>query len=214
LREQVPELQAKLAVVMAAMEALERRVLGPKSEKMPRPEDELRRKERPEDAEARRLAALQRRRERAALREKLRQQTVLHHVTDEQKQCPRCGGTASRPLGDGKETSLYEYVPGYFVRQKHVQEKVACRCGEYIATADPPRKVVEGGQYGAGFIAHLVVMKCADSIPLHRLAKQYQRNRPAWDALAGTAGRGTMPGRCHTTEDSGNALQRSPSAAS
>lgn len=175
LREQVPELQAKLAVVMAAMEALERRVLGPKSEKMPRPEDELRRKERPEDAEARRLAALQRRRERAALREKLRQQTVLHHVTDEQKQCPRCGGTASRPLGDGKETSLYEYVPGYFVRQKHVQEKVACRCGEYIATAEPPRKVVEGGQYGAGFIAHLVVMKCADSIPLHRLAKQYQR---------------------------------------
>jgi transposase len=82
---------------------------------------------------------------------------------------------ADRRLGDGKETVMFEYVPGYFVRQRHVQEKQACRCGEYIVTADPPRKVVEGGRYGAGFIAHLVVMKCADSIPLHRLAKQYQR---------------------------------------
>jgi transposase len=56
-----------------------------------------------------------------------------------------------------------------------VQEKSACRCGEYIATAAPPRKPFEGGRYGAGFVAHLVVSKCADSIPLHRLAKQYQR---------------------------------------
>jgi transposase len=175
LRQQVAEMDAKLAAVVAAMQALERRVLGPKSEKMPPPENELRRKERPEDAEARRLAALERRRERAALREKLRQQTVLHHVTEEEKQCPRCGGVADRRLGDGKETVMFEYVPGYFVRQRHIQEKQACRCGEYIVTADPPRKVVEGGRYGAGFIAHLVVMKCADSIPLHRLAKQYQR---------------------------------------
>src|SRR5262249_39665017 len=37
------------------------------------------------------------------------------------------------------------------------------------------QKPFEGGHYGAGFVAHLVVMKCADSIPLHRLAKQYQR---------------------------------------
>jgi transposase len=175
LRERLAEHEAKLAAVMAAMEALERRVLGPKSEKMPRPEDELRRKESPEDAEKRRLAALERRRERAAMRQKLRQQTVLHHVSEEQKPCPRCGGTADRPLGEGKQTEMYEYVPGHFVRQKHVQEKQACRCGAYIATADPPRKVVEGGRYGAGFIAHLVVMKCADSIPLHRLARQYQR---------------------------------------
>jgi transposase len=175
LRERVPELEGQMAALKAAMEALERRVLGPKSEKMPPPESELRRKEPKADAEQRRLAALERRRQRAALREKLREQTVTHHVTDEQKKCPSCGGTAERPVGDGKQTFMYEYVPGYFVRQKHVQETVACRCGGHVATADPPRKVVEGGRYGAGFIAHLVVMKCGDSLPLHRLAKQYQR---------------------------------------
>jgi transposase len=175
LRGRVAELEAKLVAVLSTVEALERRVFGPKSEKMPPPESELRRNERPEDAEERRLAALQRRREHAALKEKLREETIDHSVADEKKDCPRCGGTADRKLGAGKETIVYEYVPGFFVRQRHVQEKLACACGEYIATADPPAKPVEGGRYGAGFVAHLCVMKCADSIPLHRLAKQYQR---------------------------------------
>lgn len=175
LRAEVAELRSKLAAVMAAMEALERRVLGPKSEKMPPPEDELRRRGAPdEDAEARRLASLRVRRERAAVRDQLHRTTAVHHLADERRACPHCGGVADRPL-PGKETVIYEYVPGSFVRESHVQEKAACRCGVYIATADPPRKPFEGGRYGAGFVAHLAVMKCADSIPLHRLAKQYQR---------------------------------------
>lgn len=173
LREKVAGLEGKLVAVMAAMEALERRVLGPKSEKMPPPESEIRR-QRQEDAEQRRLAGLRRRRDRAATRDGLRKQTIQHHLSDDEKRCPRCGGTVDREL-PGKQTVIYEYVPGYFVKQIHMQEKAACRCGEHIATAPAPPKPFEGGHYGAGFVAHLCVMKCADSIPLHRLAKQYQR---------------------------------------
>jgi transposase len=173
------ELRAKLEAMAAAMQALERRLLGPKTEKMPPADEEIEREKKKtrtkEDAEARRLETLRKRRERAALREKLRQQTVTHHVAEPDKKCTRCGKVANRPVGDGKETVIFEYIPGYFVRQKHIQEKLACTCGEFIATADPPRKPFEGGHYGAGFVAHLIVMKCGDSIPLHRLAKQYQR---------------------------------------
>jgi transposase len=175
LRGKVDDLTSKLAAVMTAMESLERRVLGPKSEKMPPPEKELRKDEPDGAAEERRLAGLARRRERAALRAKLRVETVIHHLADDQRDCPQCGGTADRPLGTGKQTYLYEYVPGYFVRQCHVQEKAACTCGQFIATADPPMRPVDGGHYGAGFLAHIAVMKCADSTPLHRLAKQYER---------------------------------------
>ena len=175
LRAQVDEIGGKLVAVMAALEALERRVLGPKSEKMPPPEQELRKDEPDEDAENRRLAGLARRRERAALRAKLRAETVIHHLADDQRECPHCGGIADRALGTGKETFLFEYVPGYFVRQRHVQEKAACTCGQFIATADPAPRPVEGGHYGAGFMAHIAVMKCADAMPCHRLAKQYQR---------------------------------------
>ena len=174
-RREIDELRAQLAAVMAAMESLERRVLGPKSEKVPPPEKELRKEESAEAAEARRLAALERRRERAALKAQLRAETVVHHLADDQRQCPSCGGVAARPLGTGKQTHLYEYVPGYFVRQCHVQEKAACACGQFIATADPPARPIEGGHYGAGFFAHIIVTKCADATPLHRLAKQLQR---------------------------------------
>ena len=177
VRTELEETRGKLAAVMTAMEALERRVLGPKSEKVPPPEKELR-KESDDDAEARRLAALEaleRRRERAALKKQLRAETVLHHLADEQRRCVSCGGVADRPFGVGKQTDLYEYVPGYFVRQCHVQEKAACRCGKFIATADPPARPIEGGHYGAGFIAHILVTKCADAMPLHRLARQYER---------------------------------------
>ena len=174
-RRELDDLAGKLIAATTALESLERRVLGPKSEKMPPPASELRRTESKEDAEARRLTGLERRRQRAALKQKLRQQIVIHRVSDEEKSCPKCGGIADALLGEGKRTTVYEYVPGYFVRQEHVQEKLVCRCGQYIATADPPPRALDKSQYGPGFIAHLIVMKCADSIPLHRLAKQYQR---------------------------------------
>jgi len=76
-RVEIAEVWAKLAAVMTAMESLERRVLGPKSEKTPPPEEELRKGESAEDAEARRLAALERRRERAARKAQLRAEAVI-----------------------------------------------------------------------------------------------------------------------------------------
>jgi len=135
-RRESDELTGKLIAATTALESLERRVLGPKSEKMPPPASELKRGESKEDAEARRLAGLERRRQRAALKQKLRQQMVIHRICDEEKQCPKCGKTVDALLGEGKRTTVYEYVQGYFVRQEHVQEKMACRCGQYIATAE------------------------------------------------------------------------------
>ncbi len=176
LQTQVGELESKLTALQTTVEGLQRRLFGPKTEKMPSPATELRSRKPPkEDAEQRRLAALARRRERAALKEKLREETIRHPVAPEQKRCPHCGGMADRRVGEGKHTTVYEYVPGSFVRQQHYQETLACACGDYIVTADPPPKPFEKSHYGPGFVAHLAVMKCADSIPLHRLAKQYQR---------------------------------------
>ncbi len=142
---------------------------------MPPPATELRKAESPEEAEARRRAALDKRQERAALKKKVESESIRHAVPDAAKSCPKCGGTADRPVGDGKTTTEYEYLPGRFKRIEHTQEKLACNCGQYIATAPPPPRALDKSLYGPGFIAHLVTMKCADAIPLHRLAKQYQR---------------------------------------
>ncbi len=52
---------------------------------------------------------------------------------------------------------------------------MACRCGASIVTAPCPEKVFDRSQYAPGFVAHLVVAKCADGIPLYRLEKQCAR---------------------------------------
>ncbi|MEN9796983.1 MAG: hypothetical protein RL653_679, partial [Pseudomonadota bacterium] len=76
-------------------------------------------------------------------------------------------GTDFRALGEGKRTVVYEYVPAHLEKQVHVQETLACRCGECVMMAPAP-KAVEGGQYGPGLMAHVAVSKCLDSTPLYR----------------------------------------------
>lgn len=170
-QRRIGELEEQVQILTAQVQFLEKRILGPKSERMP----EIARQLKPEDAEAAREAALKLRRLRAALKEKLATEKIHHPVEPEKRTCPKCGRTHLAPLGDGKKSVIFEYVPGHFVRQEHTQETLACACGEYVATADPPPKVVDKGRFGPGFIAHLITMKCADSLPIYRLAKQYQR---------------------------------------
>jgi transposase len=70
---------------------------------------------------------------------------------------------------------VYEYVPAKLVRVEHVQEVLRCRCGGHVVTAPGAPKVIEQGRYGASFLAHLVVAKCVDSIPLYRIEKDFKR---------------------------------------
>ena len=163
LEERVDTLEARLAV-------LERHVFGRRSEKLPAIKDQLRVGDRRNGD-----AAQERRRQNAEKRAELPERLIHHRVPDDKRVCPKCGGTKLRPLGDGKTSTVYEHITERFERQVHVQETLACRCGEGIVTAEPPPKVVDKGQYGPGFIAHLITAKCGDSLPLYRLEKHYQR---------------------------------------
>jgi len=118
---------------------------------------------------------LAKRRDAARKKRTLPSREIHHPVREEQKNCPKCGGREFTPLGDGKVTEVYELIPARFERQLHIQEKLRCRCGETILTADGAPKVYDKARYGPGFLAHVVVSKCADSIPLYRQAKRYRR---------------------------------------
>ena len=86
-----------------------------------------------------------------------------------------CGSDDLKALGKGRTTEVYEYLAARFERQVHVQEVLACACGQGVVTAPVPPKVVDKGEYGPGFLAHVVTSKCADSMPLHRLAQRIER---------------------------------------
>jgi len=168
------ELQEKLAEMEAKMAAMERRLLGPKSEKLRKvqPVEREVAKQRPADP----ATTQAKRRKNAELRAaRVVTEDAKYKVPEAECRCPKCGSTKLRPLGEGKTTFTLDYVPGYFRRKRHIRETLACVCGEYVVVAPGPDHSVEGARYGDGFRAHVVVSKCADSIPLYRLARQLAR---------------------------------------
>jgi len=157
------------------LEAMKRRSFGRKSEKLPSTEREIRKQKQEENGEAQKAEALRKRRENAVAKMKLKTIETAIAVPEEKSSCPSCGSSKLRSVGKGKTSTVIEYVPSYFRRRVYRRETLKCPCGKYMVTAPPPEKATEGSRYDEGFVAHLMVSKCGDSIPLYRLEKQYRR---------------------------------------
>jgi hypothetical protein len=95
------------------------------------------------------------RRERAAAKAQAPTVRVDHKVPDAERRCTACGNAKLDPLGEGKKTSVWEFVPARFLRVEHVQEVLRCRCNGFVVTAPGAPKVVEKGQYGASFLVRI-----------------------------------------------------------
>ncbi len=87
--------------------------------------------------------------------------------------CPNCGG-AMRRLGEDV-TEVLEYVPASFKVIRHVRPKLSCRVCETIVQAPMPSLPIERGRPGPGLLAHVLVAKYADHLPLYRQSGIYAR---------------------------------------
>lgn len=100
---------------------------------------------------------------------------VVEHAApcDAAGACVACGGVL-RPLGEDV-TELLDYVPGSFRVIRHVRPKLSCRSCETITQAPAPSLPIRRGRAGAGLLAHVLVAKYCDHLPLHRQAEIYAR---------------------------------------
>lgn len=87
--------------------------------------------------------------------------------------CPACGG-GLRPLGEDVAEQL-EFVPASFRVVRHVRPKLACSCCDTIVQAPAPSRPIERGMAGPGLLAHILVAKFADHLPLYRQSVIYAR---------------------------------------
>jgi transposase len=87
--------------------------------------------------------------------------------------CPNCGGVM-RNLGEDI-TEVLEYVPASFKVIRHVRPKLSCRLCETIVQTPMPSLPIERGRPGPGLLAHVLVSKYADHLPLYRQAEIYAR---------------------------------------
>jgi transposase/FtsZ-binding cell division protein ZapB len=113
-----------------------------------------------------------RRPKRLPLPDHLPRQEVVH-AAPHADGCGACGGTMSA-LGEDV-TEVLEYVPGRFQVVRHVRPKLACQRCDAITQAPAPALPIPRGKAGPGLLAHVLVSKYADHLPLYRQAEIYAR---------------------------------------
>ena len=88
--------------------------------------------------------------------------------------CGDCGGKL-RQLGEDVTEEL-EYVPGRFVVNRIIRPRMACGGCEAISQAALPSRPIERGRPGPGLLAHVLVSKYADHLPLYRQSQIFARD--------------------------------------
>jgi transposase len=186
LRAMVLEQHAVIERLQTMIAHLRRMQFGRKSEKIDRQVEQLELElEELESAKAAQLQELERKLEPvkadavAAARKPVRRPLPNHlprevqtHMAAEQG-CPACGAELNK-LGEDVSEVL-EWVPASFKVIRHVRPKMCCSRCDVIVQSEAPSRPIARGLAGPGLLAHVLVSKYADHLPLHRQSEIYAR---------------------------------------
>ena len=84
--------------------------------------------------------------------------------------CKACGGDELRTVGESV-TEVLAYVPARFEVIRHVRPACSCRKCEAMVQAPMPELPIPRGMVDASFLAHMIIAKFCDHIPLYRQAE-------------------------------------------
>src|ERR1700689_3671926 len=102
----------------------------------------------------------------------LKRERVEHDLPETEKHCAQCDQDLRRI---GEEVSeRYEYIPAQMQVIEDACFTYACACT--VKTAPKPAQPIEKSTAGASVLAHVIVSKWADHLPLHRQAKMFARH--------------------------------------
>jgi transposase len=103
-----------------------------------------------------------------------REQRVVP-VPEEERVCPRCS-TARVCIGH-RTSEVLEFIAASFKVIEEQREKMACpHCPTEGVTTAPSDKVMDRGRPGPGLVAHILVRKLHDAMPLYRQTQEYARS--------------------------------------
>ena len=188
LREIVPELQGENAKLWLLIERLLRHRYGPRSEKLDLDQLQLGLEDEEQAAAevAEATAAPSQRRQRSEPASRNRGALPSHlpryeMVVDiDRKSCPCCG-SALHLIGEDRTEQL-DIVPSQLRVKVIRRPRYACRaCENAVLQAPAPERPIDGGMATEALIAHVVVGKFCDSLPLYRQAQMFKRQGIALD---------------------------------
>jgi len=104
---------------------------------------------------------------------------VIHDIDESQKVCA-CGAALSR-IGEEVCEKL-DIIPAKIQVIRHIRPKYVCKScegveseGPTVLIAPPPPQIIPKGIATPGLLAHVAVSKYADSLPLYRQEKIFER---------------------------------------
>src|SRR6185312_14663219 len=98
---------------------------------------------------------------------------VLHDVPEEQR--TRTCGRARTRIGEDVTEQL-DYIPGKIEVLRHIYPKYACsRCKDGVTTAPTASGPIAGGLAAPGLLAHVLVSKFIEHMPLYRQQDELAR---------------------------------------
>ena len=111
-------------------------------------------------------------RNRGALPADLPRVEVIVDIDD--KACPCCGGTL-HVIGEDRAEML-DYVPAQFRVRVIRRPRYGCRaCAEAVVQAPAPDRPIDGGMATEALLAHILISKYGDHLPLYRQAQIFDR---------------------------------------
>jgi transposase len=87
--------------------------------------------------------------------------------------CPDCGASL-RQFGEDVSEQL-EYIRECVKVIRHVRPKFSCSGCDRVIEAPAPSRVIERGLAGPGLLAHVIISKFSDHLPLYRQSEIYAR---------------------------------------
>ena len=111
---------------------------------------------------------------RKKLPKELPREQIIYDLTEEEKECS-CGCQLSK-IGEEKSEQL-DYIPAKLQVIEHVRYKYACKkCEDTVKCAKLPNKPLPKANATAGLLAHIIVSKYTDHLPLYRQEEIFKRH--------------------------------------
>mgnify|MGYP001572376712 CR=1 FL=1 len=98
---------------------------------------------------------------------------VIHTLSEAERHCPHDGAWLTE-ISDVISEQL-DIVPATIRVLRHIRKTYACACGRCIKTAPLPTQPIPKSLASPGLLAHVVVCKYVDALPLYRQENILQR---------------------------------------
>ena len=101
-------------------------------------------------------------------------EVVVERIEPQDKSCPHCG--EQRCVIRQDQSDKFDLIPARLICRRTLRPVLACpKCKEGVAQAPMPPAIVDKGICSDALIAHVIVAKYLDHLPLYRQQQQFLR---------------------------------------